>query len=128
MLPWIPLYFSLFNNMAVVDGGWRMVTAYDQPWQLYDLTNDRTETRDVANSNPKRLREMLELQKNFSERPDVRLRLKPGEREPEYAPIYKSDGKVGPGARESVPDEKASLKRVKQRAAGVQIKEQEPSE
>ncbi|TWU02213.1 arylsulfatase [Stieleria varia] len=124
-LPPIPLHFSLFNNMAVVDSGWRMVTAYDQPWQLYDLTNDRTETRDVADSNPKRLREMLELQKQFSERPDVRLRLKSGEREPEYAPIYKSDGKIGPGARESVPDEKASLKRVKQRATGIQVKELE---
>jgi hypothetical protein len=33
-LPPIPLHFSLFNNMALVAGGWRMVTAYDQPWQL----------------------------------------------------------------------------------------------
>lgn len=128
MLPQIPLHFSLFNNMAVVDGGWRMVTAYDQPWQLYDLTNDRTETRDVADSNPERLREMLTLQKEFSERPVVRLRLKPGEREPEYAPIYKSDGEIGPGGRERVPDGKASLKRVKQRAAGMQVKELEPIE
>ena len=125
-LPPIPLHFSLFNNIAVVDGGWRMVTAYDQPWQLYDLTNDRTETRDVADSNPKRLQEMLALQKKYSERPDVRLRLKPGEREPEYAPIYKSDGKIGPGARESVPDEKASLQRAKERSQGNQLAAPKP--
>ncbi len=120
-LPNKTLYFSLFNNMAIVDNGWRMVTAYDQPWQLYDLTNDRTETRDVAASHPERLQEMLDLQKKFEQRSDVRLRLKGGEREPEYAPIYKSDGKIGPGARESVPDEKASMSRAKQRASGQQI-------
>ncbi len=62
ILPPKPLYFSLFNNMAIVDGGWRMVTAYDQPWQLYDLSNDRTETNDLADANPARLQEMLALQ------------------------------------------------------------------
>lgn len=122
-LPPKTLYFSLFNNMAIVDDGWRMVTAYDQSWQLYDLTNDRTETRDMAGENPARLHEMLALQKAYSERSDVRLRLKGGEREPEYAPIYNADGKIGPGARESVPDEKASMTRVKERAKGIQLSE-----
>ncbi len=73
--------------------------------------------------NPKRLQEMLAVQKTYSERPDVRLRLKGGEREPEYAPIYKSDGKIGPGARESVPDEKASMARAKLRSQGIQLSE-----
>ena len=120
-LPPTTLYFSLFNNMAIVDNGWRMVTAYDQPWQLYDLTNDRTETHDLADENPSRLQEMLALQKAYAERPDVRLRLKGGEREPEYAPIYRADGKIGPGAKESIPDEEASMKRVRQRAQGIQL-------
>ncbi len=124
LLPPKPLYFSLFNNMAIVDRGWRMVTAYDQPWQLYDLTNDRTETRDLAFSNSDRLQEMLALQKAFSERPDVRLRLKGGERVPEYAPIYKDDGKIGPGANEKIADEKASLERVQLRARGVQVNDE----
>jgi arylsulfatase len=121
-LPPRTLYFSLFNNIAIVDAGWRLVTAYDQPWQLYDLTNDRTETYDLAESNPKRLREMLELQKAYEQRSDVRLRLKGGEREPEYAAIYRDDGKFGPGANEKVPDEKASLQRAKLRSQGNQIK------
>ncbi len=115
------LYFSLFNNMAIVDNGWRLVTAYDQPWQLFDLTNDRTEIRDLAAEQPVRLQEMLELQQKFEQRSDVRLRIKGGEREPEYAPIYKSDGKIGPGARESVPDENASMTRAKRRASGQQV-------
>jgi arylsulfatase len=121
-LPPKTLYFSLFNNMAIVDAGWRLVTAYDQTWQLYDLNNDRTETRDVAESNPKRFQEMLELQKAYEQRSDVRLRLKGGEREPEYAAIYRANGKFGPGANEKVPDEKASLQRAKLRSQGNQIK------
>lgn len=64
---------------------------------------------------------MLELQKAFAQRPDVRLRLNSGEREPEYAPIYRADGKIGPGARESVPDEKTSMSRVKLRSQGIQL-------
>ena len=40
--------------------------------------------------------------------------------EPEYALIYKADGKIGPGANEKIPDTKSSLKRVMQRAAGIQ--------
>ncbi len=120
-LPPKTLYFSLFNNMAIVDNGWRLVTAYDQQWQLYDLTNDRTETRDVAGSHPERLQEMLELQNSFEQRSEVRLRLKGGEREPEYAPIYKSDGKIGPGARENVSDEKASMARAKLRSQGIPL-------
>ena len=119
------LYFSLFNNMAVVDGGWRMVTAYDQPWQLYDLTKDRTEIYDLASSNPQRLQEMLALQKAYQERPDVRLRLNSGEREPEYAPIYKADGTIGPGAKENVSNSDASLESAKKRSQGIQLRESE---
>ena len=122
-LPARTLYFSLFNNMAVVDQGWRMVTAYDEPWQLYDLSKDRTEMHDLASSNPARLAEMLALQKAYSERSDVRLRLNSGERVPEYAPIYKADGKIGPGANEKVDDPDLTLAKVKLRAAGQQLTE-----
>ena len=112
------LHFSLFNNMAIVYDGWRLVTAYSQPWQLYDLTNDRCETHDLANERPDKLREMLAIQKAFFQRSDVRLRAKAGEREPEYAPIYDEVGRIGPGAKESVPDERFALSLAKARAEG----------
>jgi arylsulfatase len=121
LLPSRTLHFSLFNNMAIVDDGWRLVTAYSQPWQLYDLTNDRSETHNVASERPEKLREMLALQRAFVERPDVRLRFRSGEREPEYAPIYKADGVIGPGSRENVPDERLSLLLAKARAEGRQL-------
>ena len=124
-LPDRTLHFSLFNNMAVVHDGWRLVTAYSQPWQLYDLRNDRTETRNLATERPEKLAEMLTIQQEFFKRPDVRLRLGPGEREPEYAPPYRPDGSQGPGAREDVPDEAFSLLLTKAHAEGRQLTEQE---
>ncbi len=102
-----------------------MVTAYNQPWQLYDLSKDRTEIHDLASSNPQRLQEMLALQKAYQERPDVRLRLNSGEREPEYAPIYKADGSIGPGAKENVESPEASLEAAKKRSQGIQLTESE---
>ncbi len=120
-LPPRTLHFSLFNNMAVIDSGWRMVTAYGQPWQLYNLSNDRTETQDLAGSNPEQLKRMLALQKSFFERDDVRLRLSSGEREPEYAPIYNERGKIGPGAKEDPDNETLNLLVVKEMATGRQL-------
>ncbi len=124
-LPDRTLHFSLFNNMAVVHQGWRLVTAYSQPWQLYDLTHDRTETRNLAAEQPDKLAEMLALQQSFFARDDVRLRLGPGERAPEYAPPFKPDGSKGPGAKEDVPDDAFSLLLVKARAEGRQLTEAE---
>ena len=127
-LPPRTLHFSLFNNMAVIHGGWKAVTAYSQPWQLYDLTNDRTETHDLAAKHPEKLQELLALRRTLNEQPDVAFRLQAGEREPEHAPIFKADGKQGPGAREDVPDEAFALLLAKAHAQGRQLNEAELAE
>ncbi len=121
VLPPRTLYFQLFANMAVVDGGWRMVTAYGEPWQLYDLTRDRTETHDVAASNPDRMKHMLALQKAFNARPDVRLRVSAGEREPYFSPILRADGKIGPGSAERPDSEEFALLTTEARSEGRQL-------
>jgi len=123
VLPPRTLHFSLFNNMAIVDNGWRLVTAYSEPWQLYDLTHDRTETRDLAQTHPEKLQQMLALQKAFFEQPDVRLRLNSGEVEPAYAPIYNAQGKIGAPGNEKVPDPVFALLLAKARAEGQQLSE-----
>ncbi len=33
------------RSFTPIDNGWKIATSYSQPWQLYDLTKDRTETR-----------------------------------------------------------------------------------
>ena len=125
VLPPRPLYFQLFNNMALVDNGWRMVTAYGMPWELYDLTQDRTETHNLAASNPEKLQQMLALQKAFVAQPDVKLRVTAGECEPHYAPIYKAGGNIGPGSNENPDDPELSLLASKARSEGRQLTEVE---
>ncbi len=127
-LPPRTLHFSLFNNMALIRDGWKIATAYSEPWQLYDLTNDRTETRDLAKESPEKLQAMLALQKTFEARPDVSLRLQAGEREPEYAPIYKADGTRGPGGREAVEDPAFAFLIAQARSQGRQLSDTELEE
>lgn len=127
-LPARTLHFSLFNNMAVVQDNWRLVTAFGQPWELYDLKNDRTETQNLAQKQPEKLKEMLAIQKAFHDRIDVRLHIQSGEREPGYAPIYTKDGKNGPGFREDTDDPALLLLLSKARAEGREPDEKELAE
>ena len=124
-LPPRTLHFSLFNNMALIRDGWKIASSYSQPWQLYDLTNDRTETRDLAKERPEKLQELLAMQKAFQAQSEVALRLQAGEREPEYAPIYKADGTRGPGAREDVDDAAFAFLIAQARSQGRQLSDAE---
>ena len=52
-------YFELGGNRAYEDGRWRLVSRHkrgtlqeDDVWELYDLTNDFNESRDLAAANP----------------------------------------------------------------------------
>lgn len=64
---------------------------------------------------------MLALQQAFCERADVRMRISPGEREPCYAPIYRADGTIGPGANEKPDDPELALLASKARSTGRQL-------
>ncbi|MCO8120635.1 arylsulfatase [Stieleria sp. TO1_6] len=47
------LYFHLFHNRAIVSEGWKLTTDWDQAWQLFNLTTDRTELNDVSKQYPR---------------------------------------------------------------------------
>lgn len=63
-----PLYFEHENNAAIRDGKWKLVgtlvSVPNQPdaskWELYDMSNDRTETNDLASKHPERVKEMAD--------------------------------------------------------------------
>ena len=53
------LFFEHSGGAAHRHGDWKIVRLKPrQPWSLYDLSTDRTETRDVAHTNPDRVRAM----------------------------------------------------------------------
>lgn len=46
------------GNRAIRMDGWKLVAAKDQPWELYDLHADRSETKDLSQEFPDRVREL----------------------------------------------------------------------
>jgi arylsulfatase len=47
-----PLFWEHEGNRAVRSGKWKLVSAYPGTWELYDMTMDRVERRDLAASRP----------------------------------------------------------------------------
>ena len=48
----VPIFWEHEGNKAVRDGKWKLVAQFGAPWQLYDMSTDRTETRDLAAAHP----------------------------------------------------------------------------
>jgi arylsulfatase A-like enzyme len=46
------LFWEHTGNCAVRRGRWKLVRAHPDPWELYDMTIDRAETRDLAHAEP----------------------------------------------------------------------------
>ena len=46
------------GNRAIRIGDWKLVAAKDDPWELYDMSVDRTETNNLADAHPDKVRQM----------------------------------------------------------------------
>ncbi len=57
-IPERTLFWEHEGNRAVRRGRWKLVSRFEQPWELYDLEADRTETKDLAALHPERVRTM----------------------------------------------------------------------
>jgi arylsulfatase len=67
-LPQTAQYFLLLGNRAITSGNWRAVAMHkpgtsftEDQWQLFNLTDDPTETHDLAQRDSATLKEMEEL-------------------------------------------------------------------
>ncbi len=71
------LYWQTLNNglqRAIRKGKWKMVTPSAQdPWELYDLSVDRTELHDLALQNPNVVRELNDMWESWAVRCGVPL-------------------------------------------------------
>lgn len=46
--PHTDLYFQLFDHRAIRSGDWKLTAVDGKPWELYNLANDRSETKDLS--------------------------------------------------------------------------------
>ncbi|HPA19062.1 MAG TPA: arylsulfatase [Verrucomicrobiae bacterium] len=56
------LFFHHQDNRAIRVGDWKLVAkGKDGPWELYDISNDRCESNDLAAKNPDKVKELTAL-------------------------------------------------------------------
>ena len=53
------------------DGKWKLVAKEKQPWELYDMENDRSELHDLAAKNPKKVATLSAKWDAWAARSDV---------------------------------------------------------
>lgn len=54
-----PIFWEHEGNCAMRDGDWKLVKEYKKPWELYNIADDRTEMRNLAESNSQKKDEMV---------------------------------------------------------------------
>jgi arylsulfatase len=54
-----PLFWEHEGNRAIRMGQWKLVSKHPGPWELYDMEADRTETQDLAATQPERVQSMV---------------------------------------------------------------------
>jgi len=72
-----PLFWEHEGNRAVMDGDWKLVSAYDNgkkefmKWELYNLKEDRSELNDLSEKFPKRTAKMISEYEKWAQRVGV---------------------------------------------------------
>lgn len=59
------------GNRAIRDGKWKLVATSTGSWELYDMDSDRMELKNLADSEPQRVREMSDQWNKWAERTHV---------------------------------------------------------
>ena len=54
-----PIYWEHEGNAAMRDGDLKLVREYEKPWELYDLSHDRTELNNLVEHNPETAKRMV---------------------------------------------------------------------
>lgn len=55
-----PLHFLFSSDRGLRDQNWKIVSFRQEPWELYDLSKDRTELNNLAKIHPERLQQMID--------------------------------------------------------------------
>ncbi len=90
-----PLWFYHDGHRAVRVGDWKLVGKCGEPWELYDLRKDRSETKNLAAKNPTKV---MELELAWYKEADTLRRLAQSD-----LPEIKAVPALDPNAKASAP-------------------------
>lgn len=66
-----PIFWEHEGNRAVRLDHWKLVARHNQPWELYNIDADRTESNNLAPAMPERVKEMSALYDAWAQRCNV---------------------------------------------------------
>ena len=66
-----PICWEHEGNRAIRDGKWKLVAKENQPWELYDISSDRSELHDLSANNSKKAAELAAKWDAWAARSDV---------------------------------------------------------
>ncbi|HOX03957.1 MAG TPA: sulfatase-like hydrolase/transferase [Candidatus Paceibacterota bacterium] len=67
-----PLFWEHEGHRAVREGKWKLVASSNEPWELYDMEADRTESSDLSSEQPKLVEDLAAKYEDWSRRVGVR--------------------------------------------------------
>ena len=66
-----PLFWEHEGNRAIRSGQWKLVAKENRPWELYDLSTDRTEMHNLSAEQPQRVQELSAQWDTYAARANV---------------------------------------------------------
>ena len=63
-----PIFWEFSGNHAIRDGNWKLVAERSRDWELYDLSTDRCENKDLASKHPEIVKQLAETYESWAKR------------------------------------------------------------
>jgi arylsulfatase len=77
-----PLFFQYGGWQVIRENSWKLVQRKSEPWQLYDLSRDRTETKNLASAYPERVLQMKTRWEDWGKEVDLQTKRQKSKKKP----------------------------------------------